>query len=107
MSTSEQKAFCVLQFAKTESAIAVKRAFRVKFGCQPPNDNNFRRWYHQFETTSCICKGQTNLEVVSDDVQELLDTHNQELTMDELIEMHEQEQDIEELESLDPVQSEE
>ncbi|GFW71909.1 hypothetical protein TNCV_3220851 [Trichonephila clavipes] len=42
----------------------------------------------------------------SDDVQKLLDIHNQELTMDELIEMHEQEQDIEELESLDPVQSE-
>ncbi|GFV87986.1 hypothetical protein TNCV_3241361 [Trichonephila clavipes] len=41
---------------------------------------------------------QINLEVDSDDVQELLDTHNQELTMDE--------QDIEELESLEPVLSE-
>ncbi|GFW13193.1 hypothetical protein TNCV_4120941 [Trichonephila clavipes] len=39
------------------------------------------------------------LKVDSDDVQELLDSHSQELTMDELIEMHEQ--DIEELESLD------
>ncbi|GFX16239.1 hypothetical protein TNCV_4704931 [Trichonephila clavipes] len=39
------------------------------------------------------------------DVQKLLDSHNQELTIDELIEMHEQEQ-IEELESIDPVQSE-
>ncbi|GFX03973.1 hypothetical protein TNCV_4678771 [Trichonephila clavipes] len=39
-------------------------------------------------------------------VQELLDSHNQELTIDELIEMHEQKQDIEELESSDPVQSE-
>ncbi|GFX22613.1 hypothetical protein TNCV_2993481 [Trichonephila clavipes] len=38
---------------------------------------------------------QINLEVDRDDVQELLDFHNQELTMDELIEM--QEQDIEEL----------
>ncbi|GFV46239.1 hypothetical protein TNCV_261901 [Trichonephila clavipes] len=47
-----------------------------------------------------------NLEVDSEDVQELLDSHNQELTMDQLIEMHEQEQDIEEFESLDPVQSE-
>ncbi|GFV99489.1 hypothetical protein TNCV_5078531 [Trichonephila clavipes] len=33
---------------------------------------------------------------------ELLDSHNQELTIDELIDMHEQ--DIEELQSLDPVQ---
>ncbi|GFW25668.1 hypothetical protein TNCV_1309291 [Trichonephila clavipes] len=45
---------------------------------------------------------QINLEVDSDDVQELLDCPNQELTIDELIEMHEQEQDIE-LESLEPV----
>ncbi|GFX29144.1 hypothetical protein TNCV_3216791 [Trichonephila clavipes] len=43
---------------------------------------------------------QINLEVNSDDVQELLDFHNQELTIDKLIEMHEQEQDIEEPESL-------
>ncbi|GFS62578.1 hypothetical protein TNCV_1263311 [Trichonephila clavipes] len=49
---------------------------------------------------------QINLEVNSDDVQELLDFHNQELTSDDLIEMHEQKEVIEELESLDPVQSE-
>ncbi|GFU89628.1 hypothetical protein TNCV_4599411 [Trichonephila clavipes] len=48
---------------------------------------------------------QINLEVDSDDVQELLDYHNKELAMDELIEVHEQEQNIE-LESSDPVQSE-
>ncbi|GFV83803.1 hypothetical protein TNCV_2555891 [Trichonephila clavipes] len=42
----------------------------------------------------------------TDDVQELPDSPNQELTMDELIKMHEQEQDIEERESLDPIQSE-
>ncbi|GFT87831.1 hypothetical protein TNCV_799411 [Trichonephila clavipes] len=45
-------------------------------------------------------------KVDSDYVQELLDFHNQELTLDELIDMHGQEQDIEELEFLDPVQSE-
>ncbi|GFX69077.1 hypothetical protein TNCV_4945771 [Trichonephila clavipes] len=49
---------------------------------------------------------QINSEVESDDVQELLDSRNQELTMNELIEMHEQEQDIEELESVDPFQPE-
>ncbi|GFX71642.1 hypothetical protein TNCV_2696301 [Trichonephila clavipes] len=38
---------------------------------------------------------QINLEVDSYDVQELLDSNNQELTMDELIEIYEQ--DIEEL----------
>ncbi|GFV13650.1 DUF4817 domain-containing protein [Trichonephila clavipes] len=57
MATSKQKAFCVLQFAKTESAITEQRAFRIKLDCQPPNDNNILRWYHQFETTSYLCKG--------------------------------------------------
>ncbi|GFW39355.1 hypothetical protein TNCV_1833381 [Trichonephila clavipes] len=42
---------------------------------------------------------QINLEVDSGDILELLDSHNQELTMDELIEMYEQEQSIEKLES--------
>ncbi|GFU95440.1 DUF4817 domain-containing protein [Trichonephila clavipes] len=58
LATCEQKAFCVFQFAKTESAITVQRAFRIKFGCQPPNDNNIRRWYLQFETTGCLSKGK-------------------------------------------------
>ncbi|GFT88481.1 hypothetical protein TNCV_262691 [Trichonephila clavipes] len=39
---------------------------------------------------------QINLEVDRDDIKELLDSHNQELTI-ELIEMYEQEQDVEEL----------
>ncbi|GFY36036.1 hypothetical protein TNCV_4844081 [Trichonephila clavipes] len=47
---------------------------------------------------------QINLEVDSDDVQELLDSHKQEMTFDKLVEMHELEQDIEKLESLDPIQ---
>ncbi|GFY31433.1 hypothetical protein TNCV_4989921 [Trichonephila clavipes] len=49
---------------------------------------------------------QINLNADEDEVQEPLDSHNQELTIDELIEMHEQEQDIDKLESLDPVQLE-
>ncbi|GFX03101.1 hypothetical protein TNCV_4288841 [Trichonephila clavipes] len=47
---------------------------------------------------------QINLELDSVFVQELLDSHNHELIIDELIEMHEQ--GIEEHESLDLVQSE-
>lgn len=59
MANSEQKAFCVLQFAKTKSVITVQRAFRNKFRCNPPSDNNIRRWYHQFENTGCLCKGKS------------------------------------------------
>ncbi|GBP58675.1 Tigger transposable element-derived protein 1 [Eumeta japonica] len=49
---------------------------------------------------------QINLEVDSDDVQELLDSHNEELTIDELITMREQEEEIDNHDSLDPVQLE-
>ncbi|GFX92255.1 tigger transposable element-derived protein 1 [Trichonephila clavipes] len=49
---------------------------------------------------------QINLEMESDDVEELLDSHNQGLTVDELTEMHEQEPSIETLESVDSVKSE-
>ncbi|GFT33779.1 hypothetical protein TNCV_4382921 [Trichonephila clavipes] len=38
---------------------------------------------------------QINLEMNSDNIQELLDSRNHRLTIDELIEMHEQEYDIE------------
>ena len=59
MATREQKAFCVLQFAKTEPVITVQRALRIKFHCNPPTDN-IRRWYHQFEDTGCLCKGKSS-----------------------------------------------
>lgn len=52
---------------------------------------------------SCYAK-QFNLEVDNDDVQELLDSHNQELTIDKLIEMREHDEDIEQPDSLDPVE---
>ncbi|GFT46706.1 hypothetical protein TNCV_3184901 [Trichonephila clavipes] len=35
-------------------------------------------------------------QIIFDDVQEMLDSHNQELTTDQFIEMHEKEHDIEE-----------
>ncbi|GFU59481.1 hypothetical protein TNCV_3898191 [Trichonephila clavipes] len=42
-------------FAKTESAITMQRAFRIKFDCHTPNDNKIFRWYHEFETTDYLC----------------------------------------------------
>ena len=59
MATKEQKAFCVLQFAKTESVIRVQRAFRIKFHCNP-RSNNILRWYHQLEDTGYLCKGKSS-----------------------------------------------
>lgn len=59
MATPDRKVFCVLQFAKSESVISVQCAFRVKFNCDPPCGKNIRRWYSQFETTGCVCKGKS------------------------------------------------
>ena len=59
MAIREQKAFCVLQFAKTESVIRVQCVFRIQFHCNPPSDN-IHRWYHQFEDTGCLCKGKNS-----------------------------------------------
>ena len=59
MATLEQKAFCVLQFARHESVVSVQRAFRRQFNSDPPSPNSIRRWYHQFQTTGCLCKGKS------------------------------------------------
>ncbi|GFV57735.1 hypothetical protein TNCV_4463331 [Trichonephila clavipes] len=63
--------------------------------------------YLPFQTRVLYLPHQNDrLQVDSEDIQNTLDSHNQELTVDELIDMHEQKQNIEDLESLDPVHSE-
>lgn len=58
MLITDRKAFCVLKFAKTESVVTVHCAFRIRLHCDSP-DNNIRRWYHQCEDASCLCKGKS------------------------------------------------
>ncbi|XP_046662972.1 uncharacterized protein LOC124355862 [Homalodisca vitripennis] len=58
MVSAQQKAFCVLQFAKDESVVSVQRDFRRRFGIDPPSPKNIRRWYRQFEEKGCLCKGK-------------------------------------------------
>ena len=59
MATPEQKSFCVMQFVKHESVVSVQRAFRRQFNSDPPSPNSIRRWYQQFQTTGCLCKGKS------------------------------------------------
>nr|XP_053652252.1 cilia- and flagella-associated protein 251-like isoform X1 [Cherax quadricarinatus] len=59
MATPQHKAFCVLQYGRTESVIAVQRAFLRRFGIDPPMPKSIRRWYRQFEETGCLCKGKS------------------------------------------------
>ena len=36
----------------------VYRAFRLRYGIDPPLAKNIRRWYKQFKETGCLCKGK-------------------------------------------------
>jgi len=56
MATLEEKAFCVLQFAKHESVVSVQRAFRRQFNNDPPSPNSIRRWYQQFRQRGAFVK---------------------------------------------------
>jgi len=45
MASMQHKAFSVLEFSKTSSVIVVQRAFRQRYGIDPPLAKNIRRWY--------------------------------------------------------------
>ncbi|GFV15796.1 DUF4817 domain-containing protein [Trichonephila clavipes] len=49
---------CARNFTKTESAITVQGAFRIKFGCQPPNDNIFRCSIISLKQLAVFVKGK-------------------------------------------------
>jgi len=53
----QHKAFSILEFMKTSSVIMVQRAFRRRYGIDPPPAKNISRWYKQFQETGCLCKG--------------------------------------------------
>ena len=40
MATMQHKIFCIREFIKTESATAVRRAFRFRFNIQPPTSSS-------------------------------------------------------------------
>ena len=58
MASPQQKAFCVLEFAKTNSVVTVQRAFWRRFDINPPSPKNIRRWFRQFQESGCLCKGK-------------------------------------------------
>jgi len=50
-----KKAFCVLEFAKTESIVTVQRRFRTMYRTDPPMDKTIREWYMKFQQSGCLC----------------------------------------------------
>ena len=53
--TVNKKAFCVLEFAKTESIVTVQRKFRIMYRTEPPTDKTIREWYMKFQQSGCLC----------------------------------------------------
>jgi hypothetical protein len=54
MASMQHKAFSFLEFSKTSSVIMVQRAFRRRYGVDPPLAKNICRWYKQFQDTGCL-----------------------------------------------------
>jgi hypothetical protein len=43
--SAQEKAFCVLEFAKTTSVSSVQRHFRTRYGKNPPTGKSIYDWY--------------------------------------------------------------
>ena len=50
-----KKAFCVLEFAKTESIVTVQQRFRIIYHTEPPTDKTILEWYMKFQQSGCLC----------------------------------------------------
>ena len=66
--TQPEKAFCVLEFAKTESWTLVQRAFRRNFRKEAPERKSILRWHGKFVKDGCLCPAKkTGRPSTSDD----------------------------------------
>ncbi len=70
---STEKAFCVLEYARTESIVMVQRLFRTKFGKDQLVRNSIKQWYEKFQSDGClfITKRPRPSEETVDRVREL------------------------------------
>jgi len=50
----------MLEYHTSKSVIAVQRAFRAKYGKDPPTDKTICAWYKQFTETGCLCKQKSS-----------------------------------------------
>ena len=53
--TGNKKAFCVLEFAKTESIAMVQQRFQTMYHTEPPMDKTICEWYKKFQQSGCLC----------------------------------------------------
>jgi hypothetical protein len=68
-----ERSWCMLEFARSNSVVAVQRAFRRQFGRHGPPVSSIRRWYEQFHNRGCIChqgKGRAGRPSVTEETVE-------------------------------------
>jgi hypothetical protein len=53
--TGNKKAFCVMEFAKTESIVMVQERFWTMYHTEPPTDKTIHEWYMKFKYSDCLC----------------------------------------------------
>jgi hypothetical protein len=71
--TGDKEAFCVLEFANTESIVTVYRRFRTKYHTEPPTDKAIGEWYKKFQQSGCLCAAKrTGLPKLSSVYEKLL-----------------------------------
>ena len=58
--TVVEKAFCVLELAKTNSVTLVHRHFRRRYGKPPPTRQSIYDWSKKFRETGCLCEGKSS-----------------------------------------------
>ena len=58
--TVVEKAFCVLELAKTNSVTLVQRHFRRRYGKPPPTRQSICDWSKKFQETGCLCEGKSS-----------------------------------------------
>jgi len=56
--TVVEKAFCVLELAKTNTVTLVQLHFRRRYGKPPPTRQSIYDWSEKFQETCCLCKGK-------------------------------------------------
>jgi hypothetical protein len=64
MATRAEKAFCVLEYARTQSIVTVQRRFRNKFENDPPVKNSIKQWYEKFQCNGCLCIARIDREML-------------------------------------------
>ncbi|GFR05797.1 DUF4817 domain-containing protein [Trichonephila clavata] len=60
MSSMQEKAYCVFEYAKTSVTVG-QRHFHTNFSqdISPPHRHNISRWVKQFQDTGCLCKNKS------------------------------------------------